>query len=464
VADNQEDLPGIGTELPTAKAVRRYKRVCETCGSPFESRGGSARWCLECRAPRLCKCGCGGKTSSGFCDYIHGHANSDRKAVGRVCKKCAAKFVGYMGRSYCDKCRNPDPVFCMCGCGQMASPGKRFSRGHNAKRYAVTCKLCGTAFLSHLQRTQYCPKCGGCRNSLTRKRRTKLVRHICKVCAKEFFVAATFSTRCPECKAPKLCKCGCGKSTSSGLYDYVIGHYNSSVRNNSRVCVSCGKNFLTDSVNGMYCPDCKAPKPCKCGCGEMTKNGFNNYIVGHFDVEARKDGKICLSCGTAFVGANKLAKYCGACRSPVLKVSEGFYNSWETRVADQLLRWGFAIQLRNGALYEDKKSDRLIRYSPMYYFGDGSWFYPDFVFRELFIEITGLAYGRWPNLVTTKFKRMVREGRNLVIITNPEAIVRLRRDFACPILNIYDLEPLLPFLVQEDTEERNKTASCLNSR
>jgi len=49
----------------------------------------------------------------------------------------------------------------------------------------------------------------------------------------------------------------------------------------ARVCRACDESFMAADVKACFCPPCKAPRPCRCGCGAMVATPGRFYAQGH---------------------------------------------------------------------------------------------------------------------------------------------------------------------------------------
>lgn len=78
----------------------------------------------------LCECGCGSLATPGR-RFISGHNGRGKKRSPETRAKIAAAMVG--NDNHLARPRKPAPpqAQCECGCGELASPGRRFITGHN---------------------------------------------------------------------------------------------------------------------------------------------------------------------------------------------------------------------------------------------------------------------------------------------------------------------------------------------
>lgn len=142
-----------------------------------------------------CKCGCGKSIKGNRYTYWPGHRRKEMLSIGS----------------------KP----CICGCGNLANPGRRYINGHQ--------KIGTVPAKEYIEKMISARTKNGTYRSLDEREKDRIV---------------------------SLCACGCDKYASPGK-QFIQGH-------NAR-------------GTGRSKPD---PKPCACGCGELANSGYC-YIAGH---------------------------------------------------------------------------------------------------------------------------------------------------------------------------------------
>ena len=88
------------------------------------------------RLQRSCACGCGGVASPGK-RYISGHNSQGRRLSADARQRLRASKLGernpMFGKTPANAKPKPFPVPCACGCGMDAMPGRKFISGHNIR-------------------------------------------------------------------------------------------------------------------------------------------------------------------------------------------------------------------------------------------------------------------------------------------------------------------------------------------
>ena len=56
--------------------------------------------------------------------------------------------------------------------------------------------------------------------------------------------------------------------------------YQSKKINFQHTCDSCNKDYKSADVKGKYCPECKKPRACECGCGTIVKTPGRTFARG----------------------------------------------------------------------------------------------------------------------------------------------------------------------------------------
>lgn len=201
-------------------------------------------------------------------------------------------------------------------------------------------------------------------------------------------------------------------------------------------CRVCKKKFKAADVKACFCPKCKQPKLCACGCGELTSSGLKSYRAGHHS----KNG----GSKSFRVGQKKRAKkICGknnpACRSSK-QLSRGVKRYWASLTSEQrksrLRNNAFVLNPLHGRFRRqdgflsrlEKKVAKILNqlkvaydYEPLFRFKNNRRFFPDFVIeinnRKTIVEVTGFAYPSWQRQFIQKVKRIQESGFHLVCVT-----------------------------------------------
>lgn len=81
-----------------------------------------------------CECGCGVLATPGR-RYIHGHVGRGRKRSAETRQKLSEAKLGKLnpqyGKSPPNRKPRPAAVPCLCSCGELATPGRKYVTGHN---------------------------------------------------------------------------------------------------------------------------------------------------------------------------------------------------------------------------------------------------------------------------------------------------------------------------------------------
>ncbi|SRR5258708_7468963 len=88
-------------------------------------------------APRNpCECGCGELAASGR-RFISGHNSLGRRLSAEARRRLSESHLGELNGMFGKQAPNAKPkppaLLCGCGCGSMASPGRRYISGHNTR-------------------------------------------------------------------------------------------------------------------------------------------------------------------------------------------------------------------------------------------------------------------------------------------------------------------------------------------
>ena len=214
----------------------------------------------------------------------------------RICTICGLEYKPKsLNCKMCCDCRNPKP--CKCGCGEIVKTAGRFYKLHHDKTikrkpssYLRTCEICNNHYESKRSKGKMCTECRnprlckcGCgemvitpgkyfKHSHDKENRKKF-RKTCVNCNSEFETTGNTGTICQECRKPRECKCGCGEMVTTPGWFFKPNH-NKELRASFRytcTCKFCKKEYLAGSSTGKICPECTKPRECKCGCGELIK-------------------------------------------------------------------------------------------------------------------------------------------------------------------------------------------------
>ena len=214
----------------------------------------------------------------------------------RICTTCGLEYKPKCSLSkMCLECRNPKP--CKCGCGEtVKTPGRFYRPNHDrsVKRkmhsYSCTCEICKNHYESKKPDGKICTECKkprlckcGCgemvispgkyfKHSHDKENRKKFHK-TCVICNSEFDTTGNTGTICQECRNPRECKCGCGEMVLTPGWFFKPNH-DKELRASFRytcTCKFCNKEYSAGSSTGKMCPECTKPRECKCGCGELIK-------------------------------------------------------------------------------------------------------------------------------------------------------------------------------------------------
>ena len=202
-------------------------------------------------------------------------------------------------------------------------------------------------------------------------------------------------------------------------------------------CVICNKSYFAADVKGCICYECKSPKLCKCGCGQMTKSPRGHYCPGHhLKGKTYKEiyGTDTPKCGYQ-KGANNIAK------NPDIrkKISEGVKQSY---INDPSLKekrrenCGFSGKnyqhyfktkpSKDGNMF---RSSFEVEFSDFLYENSIKYLYEkwilmcndhykivDFIVDDKIIEVTGYAFEDWQNNFNKNIKILRKSINNDIII------------------------------------------------
>lgn len=209
----------------------------------------------------------------------------------RICTTCGSDYKPRCLHSkMCLDCRSPKP--CKCGCGEIVtSPGSFYKRNHAEKKKRASCEK-WTRPAIHL-----------C---------------VCKFCNKEFLAGSSTGKMCPECKNPRLCKCGCGEMVISPGKYFKHSHNKENRKKFRKTCVICNSEFETTGNTGTFCQECRKPRECKCGCSEMVLTPGWFFKPNH-DKELRASLRYtctCKFCNKEYSAGSSTGKMCPECTKP----------------------------------------------------------------------------------------------------------------------------------------------------
>lgn len=218
------------------------------------------------------------------------------KEPNRICIICNTEYkVVSLLDKMCSDCRNPKP--CKCGCGEIVTTSGCFYKANHDKSikrnfpsYLHTCDICHKQFNTKKYDGKICEECKklrlckcGCGEMVITpgkyfkhshdKQNRKKFQKICKFCNSLFETTGHAGTICQECRKPRKCKCGCGELVTTPGWFFKPNH-NKELRSSLRyscTCKFCNKEFLAGSSTGRICPECSKPRKCKCGCGALIK-------------------------------------------------------------------------------------------------------------------------------------------------------------------------------------------------
>ena len=214
----------------------------------------------------------------------------------RICTICGSEYKPKnLNCKMCCDCRNPKP--CKCGCGEIVKTAGRFYKLNHDKSvkrkmhsYSRTCEICNNHYESKKPDSKICAECKKprlCKCSCGEmvitpgkyfkhshdKENRKKFRKTCVNCNSEFETTGNTGTICQECRKPRECRCGCGEMVTTPGWFFKPNH-NKELRASFRytcTCKFCKKEYLAGSSTGKICPECTNPRECKCGCGELIK-------------------------------------------------------------------------------------------------------------------------------------------------------------------------------------------------
>lgn len=223
------------------------KRICKNCGQAFYSNHPRQKYC--------------------------------RQVKTRVCPICGKEFKQICEGQMSSVCNNPECI--------------KKSQSFYAPRNFKQCKICGEEFIPHSSRQSYCGN--------THKR-------ICKICGSEFDYKCEANSNpdiCYDCRGQKyikICKI-CGKQ-------FVTTSPNKQICDNPHytTCIDCGKQFLLSNdrlyEHKQYCPECSSKHR-----GENIKSSQSKLPQG-WNTSKSEYIRKCKYCGKEFV-TNKYNKlYC----------------------------------------------------------------------------------------------------------------------------------------------------------
>lgn len=85
--------------------------------------------------PNACMCGCGGFPLTSGSRYLPGHSNLGQRRSAETRQKLSEGKKGARNPMFGKPAHNRKPeqaaTPCLCGCGRLATPGRRFITGHN---------------------------------------------------------------------------------------------------------------------------------------------------------------------------------------------------------------------------------------------------------------------------------------------------------------------------------------------
>ena len=114
----------------------KYSLTCKKCSQPFISYSPRHSYCEACKLPHECKCGCGELIYKPDWDYIKGHALKNKSKplnFTHICVVCNTQYKSADWRGkWCVDCKKPRK--CKCGCGKLVkTPGREFYPNHSKK-------------------------------------------------------------------------------------------------------------------------------------------------------------------------------------------------------------------------------------------------------------------------------------------------------------------------------------------
>jgi len=227
-------------------------KICQHCGTEFESRAHNAKYCPDCR--REVQLEHQRRNYQKNIDrirlYRQSHREQHREYQRRylektssiaICQHCGKEFKRHGNAKYCSpKCRRD---FCV----QQARERRALSRP------ICKCERCGTEFEKLATNVKYCPKCRPIvsaeqsREYKARKRAARQpVKKTCERCGRPFEVFEDSRRRfCFECYRIQQIELG--------------ARLQARIKSKPRVCVKCGREF-TGMAHQKFCNDCLAER------------------------------------------------------------------------------------------------------------------------------------------------------------------------------------------------------------
>lgn len=146
---------------------------------------------------------------------------------------------------------------------------------------------------------------------------TKKFKKICVFCNNEYFASNSAGKACLECRKPRPCRCGCGELVVSWGKFHKNGH-RPKKKNYERVCTACNITYQTESSKSKFCSECRKPKPCKCGCGQLVVYPGRYYKASHDKTKNSQHNCTCQFCGIKYIAGSAVGKTCEECSKPRL--------------------------------------------------------------------------------------------------------------------------------------------------
>ena len=148
------------------------------------------------------------------------------------------------------------------------------------------------------------------------KNGTDKYEKICKSCHKKYFAGSSTGKFCRECVITP-CKCGCGQMVVTHGKFYKNRH-RPTKKKNKQTCTACGILHDCHSSKSKFCSECRKPKPCKCGCGQMVVYPGRYYKASHDKTKNSQHECTCQFCNIEFIAGSAVGKTCPECSKPRL--------------------------------------------------------------------------------------------------------------------------------------------------
>lgn len=138
----------------------------------------------------------------------------------------------------------------------------------------------------------------------------------CESCHKTYIAGSFTGKFCKACKITP-CRCGCGQMVVTQGKFYRPGH-GPQIKHFTRVCKGCRTTYKAFSCKSHFCDECRKPRPCKCGCGQLVVYPGRYYKPSHDKTKNHQHTCNCQFCGIKYIAGSAVGKTCAECSKPRL--------------------------------------------------------------------------------------------------------------------------------------------------